>query len=352
MFDNMNRKQMVSCLLFILVVVFGAFTKVEAGTVNNGSIVDHIAEWNTSTYISDATMIRIAKIESNYNPKAKSFTGCKGLFQFCSATWKWMVTTYGAQDGVKMGDIWNAKANTLMAIRLAESNYRTFVKRMGYTPKPYHIYMMHNIGAGGTFKLVQADGSAMVTKKLIGSNPRHNPKYLTNKGKPITVRQALRNYAKDFADLDIRPVVINYWGYDSSTHTGVILVHTSVVDDIEYIFSELYKAQFPIQNATNIGEYNFDDEASMAANNTSAYNYRVISGTDKLSNHSYGLAIDINPLTNPYVGSTEYLDRSLVCQLGGIYRDGLVYELFTERGWTWGGDWNSIKDYQHFEKEL
>lgn len=190
-----------TAIFFTVFILFGAFFVDIGEATNHSTIIDRIAQWNTSTIISDATMIRIAKIESNYNPKAKSPTGCKGLYQFCSKTWKRVVGLYGATDGVKATDIWLAKANTLMAVRLAEINYQQFVEIMGYPPQPYHIYMSHNIGIAGTTKLLLADTSAIVTAKLIGSKTKHNPKYLTNKGKPITVGQAIANYMNDFIDI-------------------------------------------------------------------------------------------------------------------------------------------------------
>ena len=99
----------------------------------------------------------------------------------------------------------------------------------------------------------------------------------------------------------------------------------------------------------------------MEANNTSAFNFRTVEGSTTLSNHAYGLAIDINPKYNPYVkvsnGTTvvypdnaaEYADRSVDCDYY-INRDDICYQAFVSRGFTWGGDWTTVKDYQHFEK--
>ena len=112
-----------------------------------------------------------------------------------------------------------------------------------------------------------------------------------------------------------------------------------------------------------IDVYGGDDNQSMAANNTSAFNYRTVSGTNKLSNHSYGRAIDINPLYNPYIRTAS--DGSTLCEPENgapyINRDedfthkidhsDRCYQLFKEHCFTWGGDWRSVKDYQHFEKK-
>lgn len=156
---------------------------------------------------------------------------------------------------------------------------------------------------------------------------------------------------------ELRYVRVLHTGFDGETHIGELVVNQEIAEDIVEIFQELYKASYPIEKMRLVDEYGGDDEASMADNNTSAFNFRVVSGTDRISRHGYGMAIDINPLYNPYINSAgyqpanagDYVDRS-----GEIpYRideGDLCWTLFTERGFTWGGSWTSVKDYQHFEK--
>ncbi len=156
---------------------------------------------------------------------------------------------------------------------------------------------------------------------------------------------------------ELRYVRVLHTGFDGETHIGELVVHQEIAEDIVEIFKELYKASYPIEKIRLVDEYGGDDEASMADNNTSAFNFRVVSGTDRISRHGYGMAIDINPLYNPYINSAgyqpanagDYVDRS-----GEIpYRideGDLCWTLFTQRGFTWGGSWTSVKDYQHFEK--
>jgi len=104
--------------------------------------------------------------------------------------------------------------------------------------------------------------------------------------------------------------------------------------------------------------YGGDDMTSMQDDNTSAFNCRVIAGTNRLSRHAYGLAIDVNPLYNPYVKGdviqppegAAYLDRSRDVK-GMIHAEDICRREFMVRGWDWGGDWESRKDYQHFEKK-
>lgn len=153
-----------------------------------------------------------------------------------------------------------------------------------------------------------------------------------------------------------------YYGFDGNTYVGEMIVNQKIESDVLSIFKTLYENKYPIERMTLIDAYDADDELSMEDNNTSAFNYRTISGSSKLSNHSYGMAIDLNPKYNPYVRQSS--DGSLVCQpeSGREYADrskefaykidehDLAYRLFTEAGFTWGGSWNSVKDYQHFEK--
>lgn len=145
-------------------------------------------------------------------------------------------------------------------------------------------------------------------------------------------------------------------GFDGQEKEGELVVNKKIADDILYIFAELYSAGYKIERMRLIDDYDAIDEASMTDNNTSCFCYRNIAGTSKLSYHARGLAIDINPLYNPYVSSKKiepaagaiYTDRSLA-NLYYIDEDDLCYKLFTERGFFWGGHYNSVKDYQHFE---
>ena len=113
---------------------------------------------------------------------------------------------------------------------------------------------------------------------------------------------------------------------------------------------------FPIHKVMPVVAYGWDDEASMANNNSSAFNYRVIMGTERLSNHSFGNAIDINPLQNPYFARNNRVypahARYQMEKPGTLVRHGAAVELFKSKGWLWGGDWTVPLDYQHFERPL
>lgn len=161
---------------------------------------------------------------------------------------------------------------------------------------------------------------------------------------------------------DLRYLRVLHMGFDGKTHVGELIVNQCIAEDILEIMRELYANGYPIEKMVLIDEYDADDEASMSDNNTSAFNYRVIAGTNRLSKHGQGLAIDINPKYNPCVKTNSgetlvqpengaaYVDRSQEFSYK-IDETDLCYRLFKEHGFAWGGDWNSLKDYQHFEWE-
>lgn len=147
-------------------------------------------------------------------------------------------------------------------------------------------------------------------------------------------------------------VTVPYFSFDREVREGQLVVHTEVADEVKEIFNKLLEMQFPIQKIVPIVAYNWNDNASMLANNTSALNYRLIHGTNRLSYHSYGRAIDINPAINPYTQND-----GIVVPPGAHYdpaRPGTVTaeiaSTFKSYGWEWGGDWKTETDWQHFQK--
>jgi hypothetical protein len=153
----------------------------------------------------------------------------------------------------------------------------------------------------------------------------------------------------------LRAVEVSHFGFDGEVHAGTLVVATEVAEDIVEIMFTLFTNAFPIERMEPVDVYEGDDDLSMAANNTSAFNCRPVTGGSSWSEHSFGSAIDVNPLVNPYViGGTvlppegaAYADRNL--DAPGMIHDGdLVVEAFATHGWIWGGTWSSPKDYQHF----
>lgn len=162
---------------------------------------------------------------------------------------------------------------------------------------------------------------------------------------------------------DLRYVHVLHMGFDGETKEGELVVNKAIADDVCDIFEKLYEADYPIEKIRLVDEYDADDEASMSDNNSSAFNFRFISHTTKISKHGLGMAVDINTLYNPYVktvdgkrsvepaNASDYVDRSADFPYK-IDHDDLCYRLFKEHGFSWGGDWQHSKDYQHFEKDL
>lgn len=144
---------------------------------------------------------------------------------------------------------------------------------------------------------------------------------------------------------------------------GELVCHESIAADLIDIFKEMYEIGYPIERMELIDNYDADDETSMQANNTSCFNYRVVAGSKKLSKHAQGKAIDVNPFYNPYVKkrangkglyvspqqASAYADRSKEFQYKIDEQDPL-YKAFIQHGFIWGGNWKSLKDFQHFEK--
>lgn len=157
---------------------------------------------------------------------------------------------------------------------------------------------------------------------------------------PATLRSQLRHLRLRYVDADGR----SCW--------GEMVVHQRIAQDVVEIFDSLYAAGYRIAHIALVDDYGADDERSMAANNTSAFNFRRMTGTrtGRISLHGQGLAIDINPLWNPYVKGSVVKPRG-ARRRPAITHNDLAYRLFRAHGFTWGGDWRTLKDYQHFEKK-
>ncbi len=155
---------------------------------------------------------------------------------------------------------------------------------------------------------------------------------------------------------DLRLIHMTYWGFDDRWHMGEMVVHRWYADEVVRAFHRLYDARFPIRRMRLVDRYGADDKASMAADNTSAFNCRWRSGICcRWSQHAYGRAIDIDPVENPFVWSggvsppagADYLDRSKH-RPGMVHLHDRVWWAFHAIGWGWGGTWTTEKDYQHF----
>jgi hypothetical protein len=161
----------------------------------------------------------------------------------------------------------------------------------------------------------------------------------------------------------LRLVMAPYVDFKGERKSGPLIVDAALADEVLKIFTEIaVDGSYRIERLELIDTYGGNDFKSIEANNTSAFNCRRTTGAKTMSAHAKGRAIDVNPLINPYVDKTgtshrkslpfvSLKQRKVSKAKGMILADGIVVKTFKKYGWTWGGDWKSIKDYQHFSKD-
>jgi hypothetical protein len=156
----------------------------------------------------------------------------------------------------------------------------------------------------------------------------------------------------------LRNVYASYLGFDGKRHLGQVIVNRSAAKDIVRVFRTLYSARYPIRRMVPVDVYGGGDFRSIEHDNTSSFNCRNATGSSNWSEHAYGLAIDVNPIENPYISSgrtshrksVKYLNRSKRLK-GMIHPGDVVVRAFESIGWGWGGYWTgSVQDTQHFSE--
>jgi hypothetical protein len=163
---------------------------------------------------------------------------------------------------------------------------------------------------------------------------------------------------------NLRYLQLSYIGFDNKEHLGELIVHKDIASDIIAIFKKLYKIRYPIRKMSLVSNYKGNDFASIEADNTSAFNCRQVGNSNRWSKHSFGKAIDINPIENPYVTlaghfyhkkSKKFVHRVRVKNTteykAMILKNDQIVQVFKNHGWRWGGEFFSYKDYQHFDKK-
>lgn len=156
---------------------------------------------------------------------------------------------------------------------------------------------------------------------------------------------------------ELRYLTVFHYDYEGNIRKGELVCNKAIARDLLLIFRALFSRAYPINSIRLVDDFDASDEVSMQANNTSCFNYRTVAGSKTLSKHAKGMAIDINPLENPYVkGSfiqpstaTDYVDRNKDFP-HKIDENDFCKEVFESFGFQWGGNWLTVKDYQHFEK--
>ena len=157
---------------------------------------------------------------------------------------------------------------------------------------------------------------------------------------------------------DLRYLTLPYYDFEGQVQQGEMVCNVKIAKDLIAVFRELFEKQYQFCSIRLIDDFGGSDEASMLANNTSCFNYRTKSGSSALSSHALGLAVDVNPMQNPFVKrgkvypetATDFVDRNLDFA-HKIDTQDACYKSFKAHGFRWGGLWRSAKDYQHFEKK-
>jgi D-alanyl-D-alanine carboxypeptidase len=203
-----------------------------------------------------------------------------------------------------------------------------------------------------------AGGTAVKAGSTVGAQAA--PRF---RGQIVAGREAVRSRVRyswrrgcPVGPVALRLLRVDHWGLDGRVHRGELIVHRDHARRILAVMGKLFKARYPIQRLRLVDAYRASDDRSMAANNTSAFNCRRVSGSSRWSEHAFGRAVDVNPLRNPYVTSggrvsppagRPYADRARRAA-GMIHGGDAVVRAFAAAGWRWGGYWSGSKDYQHF----
>jgi len=162
---------------------------------------------------------------------------------------------------------------------------------------------------------------------------------------------------------NLRYLRVKHLDFRGKEVIGEIIVHKEVSAEVTEIFEALYKEGYPIKKMKLVSDYKGNDWQSIESDNTSAFNCRLATGSKKWSKHSYGKAIDINPIENPYISRKGYIShkasanyrkrvhkKSSYADKAVLLKNDQAVQIFKKYGWIWGGDWSGVKDYQHFSK--
>ncbi len=182
-----------------------------------------------------------------------------------------------------------------------------------------------------------------------------------NELKKVFQEHYIEKYPKQMVEInaildELTLIEVPYYGFDYQIHKGQLICNQMVESELISIFNELFELKFPINSVKPISEFQFEDTLSMQANNSTCFDYRLKVMKNGLSKHAHGLALDINPMQNPYFHRTKTEPKNHQSELSiGRIRtheemSKKVIIIFKKYGWKWGGSWKSAKDYMHFEK--
>jgi hypothetical protein len=202
---------------------------------------------------------------------------------------------------------------------------------------------------------VKAALTALFALMLVGAAPAA-PRFVGTIS-PVTRADLPRTYRPGcpVGPTQLRLLRVSHWDFRGRVHVGELVVRSTEARDVRSVFRKLFDARFPIRRLRRVDAYGGDDDRSMAADNTSGFNCRRVPGSSSWSAHAYGLAIDVNPVENPFIqqgkvqppAASRYLDRSRV-RPGMAVPGNVLVRAFASIGWSWGGRWTEPVDYQHF----
>ena len=217
--------------------------------------------------------------------------------------------------------------------------------------------------ASGDLLLYRGNGAGRLTSPAVRTGTGWNPYWLNGlptfaaSSAAVTAASLPYTYRAGcpVAPASLRRLHVTYLGFDDRAHTGEIVVNAAAAAKVTAVFANLYAARFPVYRMVSVDAYGGSDDRSMAADNTSSFNCRRVSGSSSWSMHAYGLAVDLNTVENPYVVGTQvsppagrpFVDRSSY-RRGMVVSGDTVVHAFAAQGWQWGGTWSGSKDYQHF----
>ena len=202
------------------------------------------------------------------------------------------------------------------------------------------------------FRALKALDDAPVLARAPESGTEKNPIIDSQ----MTRDEAMKSVAKGCPETikeNQQLVDVKYYSFDGKVHQGQILIHKKLANDVREVFQIAFDHHFPIESVIPVSKFGWRDDASMDANNTSGFNYRTVTGGKTISNHGRGFAIDINTKLNPYIKERNVEPAGATYDPnvpGTLTADHFLVKEFKKRGWSWGGDWKNLKDYQHFEK--
>ncbi len=157
---------------------------------------------------------------------------------------------------------------------------------------------------------------------------------------------------------NLRYINVKYHNFSGKDKMGELIVNKDIANSIVWVMEELYNIGYPIRQMRLVSDFNGNDWKSIEADNTSAFNCRKATGSNKWSRHSFGRAIDINPIENPYISRKGHIShrkslkyrRRVPRHRAVLLKNSKATKILKKYGFKWGGDWRYTKDYQHFFK--